>query len=94
MNIKRTPNQSIANALAAILTATLPNIKDTRMPRHLRGIKIDPDSKGKALQFTWHLETFKVTENLCVSELDYTQTWTKSPEATEVENLLRTKNAC
>ena len=92
MNVKRSPNQSIAYALATILESILPNIKNTHEPKDLRGIKIDPESKGKAMQFTWNLETFKVTENLCVHERDFTNTWIKSEEAAKVEVLLRAKN--
>lgn len=91
MNVRKNLNQSTVNALTTLLTNSLPYIKDTHKPRHLRN-PIKSDLKGKAVRFTWNLETFRVTESLCVNELDFTNTWTKTEESSKVESLLRAKN--
>ena len=93
MNVKKSPNQSTAHALATLLTNSLPLIVTSGMAKHLnKNVKIEPASKGKAVLFGWNMGEFKLTENLSVYEKDFTNTWLKSEEAAKVEAVLKTKN--
>jgi hypothetical protein len=92
MNVKKMPNESTAHALATLLTNSLPLATQTGLVKKLRSIKTDPNSKGKAVQFTWNLTPFKVTENVGVYELDFMNNWQKSTDALELETILKNKN--
>lgn len=92
MNVRKTENQSVAHALATLLSNALPTVQTTGLVRKLKSIKPDPNSKGKAVQFTWNLETFKVTENVGVYQLDFMNNWQKTPDAIELETILKNKN--
>ena len=85
-------NETTANKLTKLLR-TLPQRNITGLTKHMGHIiKTDPKSKGKSVLFTWNTTTFKLTENLKVYELDFTNSWVKSAESINLENMLKDKN--
>jgi hypothetical protein len=89
MKIKATNGQSIASRLTAILTSTLPTVKDTNLNKNLGTVKPDAKSKGKAVLFTWRKGTYRLSENLKVMEQDFTNTFIDSSTAKETEAIIK-----
>ena len=81
--------KSIANQLTDILNRTLPRQKDTGLSKDLGVVKVDPISKGKSVLFNWHKETFRLSENLKVMQIDFTNTWIENEDTKGVEYLIK-----
>lgn len=85
MRIKASNGKSTADQLKDILINTFPLATHTGIVRDLCSIKVDPKSKGKSVIFMWRKTTFKLTENLKVTEQDFTNTFSETDNSREVE---------
>jgi len=83
-------NKTIAATLNDLIVATFPLARNTGKANDLISVHIDKDSKGKAVTFTWKKTTLKLTENLKVKELDFTNTYTETELSKEAEILIST----
>jgi hypothetical protein len=82
--------QTTAEKLTTLLKTALPQRNVTGISNHLAHlIRVDPKSKGKAVLFGWKNTTYRLTANLKVYELDFTNSFCQSPEALEVEKRIR-----
>jgi hypothetical protein len=88
MKITSKANQSIASQLETIIRNALPLTANTGLSKDVGTIKTDAKSKGKAVLFTYHKSTFRLTENLKVSEKDFTGTFVTNNESKEIENII------
>jgi len=88
MRIKSKAGQSIAAQLTDIVQMALPQCVHSGIASHLGNVKADP--KGKAVLFTWkkNIYGFRITENLKVSEMDFTGTFTTTDESKNVEKMI------
>ena len=82
-------NGSTVKTLTQIVTKALPMVIHTGNGNHLRHVKPDASSKGKAILFTWKKNDFRMTENLIVQERDFTYTWTQTPDALNVQAIVQ-----
>ena len=82
--------KTTAEKLTTLLKTALPQRNVTGITKHLAHvIRVDPKSKGKSVLFTWNNTTCRLTANLKVYELDFTNTFVQSPAALEVEKRVR-----
>jgi len=76
--------------LINIISSVLPNAKETGMINHLWA-NFHPANKGKAITFVWKKAQFRLTANLKVQEIDFTNSLTETNESKEIEKLIKTK---
>jgi len=81
-------NKTVAATLNDLIVSTFPLARNTGKANDLVSVHIDPKSKGKAVTFTWKKTTLKLTENLKVKELDFTNTYTDTELSKEAETLI------
>ena len=85
MRVKPDANSTVTAKLTDILNETFPHRNATGIASHLNSIKNDPDSKGKSVFFTWKKTSLRLTENLKVKEIDFTNSLVESEVAKEAE---------
>lgn len=88
MKITSQPNRSIVKQLTDILNQSLPQTKITGLTKDLGVIKVDAKGKGKSVIFNWRKSSFKLTENLKVTELDLTNSYVTNEETSAVEQMI------
>lgn len=91
MRIKATATKSTSEQLADILKDTFPQAINTGLSNDLCSIKTDPKSKGKSVFFMYKKTTFRMTENLKVTERDFTNTFTETAVAKEIEAMIKSR---
>jgi len=70
--------------LSEILNQTLPRIRDTGKPGDLSTIKSDPKNENAVL-FTYRKTPLRMTNDLHVQEIDFTNSLIHSPLSQEIE---------
>ena len=93
MKIKSTSQQSIASKLTDILYTSLPSFKITGLAKDLQTVKADTKSKGKAVLFVWRKSTYRLTEALKVTELDFTNSYVENETSREAEAMIKSSLA-
>lgn len=81
-------NRTVAAKLNDILMQAFPLARNTGLANDLVSVHPDKDSKGKAVLFTWKKTTLRLTENLRVKELDFTNTLIESELSKEAETFV------
>ena len=89
MKIKADGNKTIVSKLTDILNNTLPLTAVTGLNKDLSKIKSDPKSKGKSVLFSWRKGTYRLSENLKVMELDFTNSYVENEVSKEVEAMIK-----
>jgi hypothetical protein len=89
MKITTKNGQSIASQLSNIVNNALPKASVTGLSKDLGVVKTDPKSKGKSVLFTWRKGTYRLSENLKVTELDFTNTYVENEVTRETEALIK-----
>jgi len=89
MKVKSTSQQSIASKLIDILYTSLPSFRITGLAKDLQTVKADAKSKGKAVLFVWRKGTYRLTENLKVTELNFCNTYVENENSKEAEAMIK-----
>jgi hypothetical protein len=81
-------NRTVTAKLNDILMQSFPLARNTGFSNDLVSVHPDKDSKGKSVLFTWKKATLRLTENLRVKELDFTNTLVESELSKEAESFI------
>jgi len=63
--------KSIAQQIVSILNRSLPQVSNTGIFTHCRGINTPKEGKGKVVNFEFQHRYFRISENLKVAEYAY-----------------------
>ena len=89
MKIKATNGQSIASKLTDIAFTSLPSMSITGLAKDLVSVKVCSKSKGKAILLKYRKGIFRLTENLKVTEQNFTGEFIETETSRETEAIIR-----
>jgi len=89
MKIRGNNNQSTASKLTDIAFTSLPSFRITGLAKDLVSIKVCPKSKGKAILLKYRKGIFRLTENLKVTEQNFTGDFIETETSRETETIIK-----
>ncbi len=89
MKITASNSQSIASKLSDIAFTSLPSMASTGLAKDLVSVKVCSKSKGKAILLKWRKNTFRLSENLKVTEQDFTGDFIETETSKETEAIIK-----